>query len=119
MADEEIPAPIQAPAPQEAAARLQAALYRFAHDGDLDGVQQAVAQGANVNLWHDQTGLTALHFAVGTNNLALVKYLLETAGAEIVPDRSGRWPTVIAAECRVDEAMADYIVEKEAALLER
>jgi ankyrin repeat protein len=114
MAEEEN----RSPAPQEAAALLQAALYRFAHDGDLDGVRQVVEKGANVNLWHDQTGLTALHLAVGTNNLALVKYLLETAGADLVPDRSGRWPTIIAAECRVDEALCDYIVEKEAELIQ-
>jgi hypothetical protein len=85
--------------------------------GDMNGVKQWLAQGADVNAWHEQTGLAALHLAVGTNNLALVKYLIETAGAEIVPDRSGRWPTVIAAECSAGEELCDYIVEQEAKLL--
>jgi ankyrin repeat protein len=85
--------------------------------GDMNGVKQWLAHGANVNAWHEQTGLTALHLAVGTNNLQLVKYLLETAGAELVPDRSGRWPTVIAAECCAGEELCDYIVEQEAKLL--
>jgi hypothetical protein len=86
--------------------------------GSLDGVRRAIADGANVNAWNEQTGLTALHLAVGTNNLALVKYLLETAGAELVPDRSGRWPTLIAAQCYASEELCDYIVEQEAKRLE-
>ena len=40
--------------------------------------------------------------------------ILEDAGARIGPDRSGRWPTVIAAECRTSDELCDYIVEAEA-----
>ncbi|NIJ60307.1 hypothetical protein FHS82_004178 [Pseudochelatococcus lubricantis] len=32
-----------------------------------------------------------------------------------MPDATGRWPTVIAAEVGVDDALSDYIVEAEAA----
>lgn len=67
-----------------------------------------------MNSVHEQTGLSPLHLAVGMNNLVLTRYLIEQAGAKIRPDRSGRWPTVIAAECEVSEAMSDYIVEQEA-----
>lgn len=101
----------------DATSRVQRDLYDCAYMGDLKGVRTALEQGANVDGWHEQTGLNALHLAVGTNNLLLVKYLLETAGAELVPDRSGRWPTVIAAECSADEELCDYIVEQEAKLL--
>jgi|GEM_PF-2368305 len=85
--------------------------------GDAKEVQQAIKQGADIDAVHAQTGLSAIHIAVGTNNLALTRYLIEEAGARLGPDRSGRWPTVIAAECEVDEALADYVVEAEAKLL--
>jgi hypothetical protein len=44
----------------------------------------------------------------------LTRYLIEEAGARIAPDRSGRWPTLIAAQCSVSEELGDYIVEAEA-----
>ena len=93
-------------------------LHNAAYSGSLEKVRRALSNGADVNAWHERTGLTALHLAVGTNNLELVKYLLETAGAELVPDKSGRWPTVIAAQCYASEDLCDYIVEQEAKLQE-
>ena len=99
-------------------AKLDSDLHHAAYTGDLEGVLKSIRSGANVNSLHEQTGLTALHLAVGTNNLALVKYLLEDAGAKLVPDKSGRWPTVIAAQCCASEELCDYIVEQEAKLLE-
>jgi ankyrin repeat protein len=75
-----------------------------------------VNAGADIDSVHDQTGLTALHIAVGTNNLALTRYLIEDAGARITPDESGRWPTIIAAECGVDEILSDYLLDVEAKL---
>ncbi|MBN8997713.1 MAG: ankyrin repeat domain-containing protein [Rhizobiales bacterium] len=95
-------------------ARINMNLLQAAYAGDLDGVQSAIAQGADADSVHEQTGLTALHIAVGTNNLAMTRYLIEDAGARIGPDRSGRWPTVIAAECRTSDELCDYIVEAEA-----
>jgi hypothetical protein len=59
------------------------------------------------------TGMTALHVAVGRGNLELTKALVE-AGAKFIPDRQGRMPTYIAAEMEVDEALQDFIVEAEA-----
>jgi hypothetical protein len=59
------------------------------------------------------TGMTALHIAVGRNNLELTKALVE-AGAKFIPDGQGRMPSVIAAEMEVDEELQDYIVEAEA-----
>ena len=60
----------------------------------------ALEQGADVATVHEQTGLTALHIAAGTNNLPLAAILIEDWNAPFGPDRFGRWPTVIAAECK-------------------
>jgi len=94
--------------------RLDWQLLQSAFSGDLAKVRDALAAGANVNTVHEQTGLSALHIAVGSNNLAMTRYLIEEANAEIGPDRSGRWPTIIAAECEVDAILSDYILEAEA-----
>jgi len=96
-----------------------AALIRCAFDGDLDGVKQALAKGADVNYADRATGLAALHIAVGTNDLELCRYLIDEAGAAIGPNRRGRWPTLIAAQCHASEALCDYIVAREAQALER
>ncbi|MHC2424228.1 ankyrin repeat protein [Bradyrhizobium elkanii] len=99
-------------------AQLNADLLQAAYLNDLSGVARAIDDGADIDCVHEQTGLSPLHIAVGTNNLALTKFFID-AGARIGPDRSGRWPTVIAAECRADENLCDYIVEEEAKLLSR
>ena len=94
--------------------RSNADLLQAAYRGDLAAARAAIANGADVNVVHEQTGMSALHLAIGTNNLALTRYLVGEAKASIVPDRSGRWPTLIAAQCSVSEELADYIVEEEA-----
>lgn len=99
-------------------ARLNTDLLQAAYVGDLSGVARAIDNGADIDCVHEQTGLSALHIVVGTNNLALTKFFID-AGARIGPDRSGRWPTLIAAVCRADENLCDYIVEEEAKLLTR
>lgn len=45
-----------------------------------------------------------------------MKYLIEEAGAQLRPDGYGRWPSVIAAQCRVSDAVSDFVVEREAVL---
>lgn len=99
-------APATRPAPDRA-------LLRAAYDADTKGVIAALEDGANVNAVDPVTGLSALHIAVGTNNLPLTQILVEDWEAAFGPDAHGRWPTVIAGTCRVDEALADYIVEAE------
>lgn len=89
-------------------------LIAAAHRGDIDAVAAALNDGANVNAVEAGTGLTALHIAIGTNNLPLTRFLVETWHAAVGPDRRGRWPSVIAARCRVDEVLCDYVVEAEA-----
>ncbi|KUO69412.1 MAG: hypothetical protein APF80_08330 [Alphaproteobacteria bacterium BRH_c36] len=94
-------------------------LLRAAYDADLAGLIGALEAGADVDTADQETGLTALHIAVGMNNLAMTQALAESWSASFGPDRSGRWPTVIAAQCRVGDAMSDYIVSEEAAWLAR
>lgn len=92
-----------------------AALIIAAYEGDLTRVHEAIIYGAGVDYIDPATGLTALHIAVGTNDLALCRLLIEQCGAAIRPDRSGRWPTVIAAQCQADAALSEYILWKEEA----
>lgn len=89
-------------------------LLQSAYAADPKGVFDAIMAGADVNAADPETGLTALHLAVGTNNLGLVRTLVETFHARFQPDALGRWPTLIAAQARVDDALSDYIVQAEA-----
>jgi len=98
-------------------ARLNADLLKAAHNGRMDHVKAALTEGANVGAADSLNGLTALHIAVGTNNLPLAKLLVEEWKAPFGPDGFGRWPSVVAAECCASEELCDYIVEQEAAAL--
>jgi hypothetical protein len=90
-----------------------------AYRGDTEKVVAALAGGAAIDMVDAPTGLCALHIAVGTNNLTLARLLVEQYGARFFPDRAGRWPSLIAVECDVDEELADYITETEARFLEQ
>ena len=59
------------------------------------------------------TGLTPLHIAVGRDHIEMARCLVER-GAKFVPDKQGRLPSTIAAECEVSDKMCDFIVEAEA-----
>lgn len=98
-------------------ADLNLQLLTAAYNGRTEAVIAALDSGADVAAKHSDTGLTALHMAVGTNNLPLVKMLVEDWKAPFGPDGFGRWPTVVAIRCRVSEQLSDYIVEKEAQAL--
>tara|TARA_R110002110_G_scaffold247041_1_gene463364 strand:+ start:66 stop:491 length:426 start_codon:yes stop_codon:yes gene_type:complete len=89
-------------------------LLQSAYCGELSGVELAIKDGADVNHLSDDVGLSALHMAIGRNHFDVVKHLIENAEAEIQPDKFGRWPTIIAAECKASEKICDYIVEREA-----
>jgi hypothetical protein len=98
-------------------AEVDASLLRSAHAGFIDLVKTALEQGASVAAADPRDGLTALHIAVGTNNLPMARLLIEEWKAPFGPDSFGRWPSVVAAECCVSEELCDYIVEQEAAAL--
>lgn len=90
-------------------ARLILAAFR----GALEDVQRALASGADVNAVDPDTGLSALHIAVGQNDLALCRFLIEEQGARLFADRFGRMPSVVAIDCRADDDVFDFIAEKE------
>ncbi len=85
-----------------------------AYNGDMDLVKTALEGGADVNMADEQTGLTALHVAVGTGNLPLARMLVEEWNAAFLPDKFGRHPSVVAAQCNISNEVGDYIVRKEA-----
>lgn len=111
--------PLHERAPEPSLERPQDQLLWSAYSRNLDGVREAVGRGANVNSVHEQTGLSALHIAVGNNDRFLCRYLIEDRGAAFFPDGFGRWPTLVAIECGVDEDLADYIAEQESLFLQK
>ena len=94
-------------------------LLTSAFHGENAAALVALDQGADVDATHTSTGLTALHIAVGTNNLELAHILSENYEASFIPDRFGRWPSVVAAECQASAEIQDYIAEAEARYLAR
>ncbi|MBN8913092.1 MAG: ankyrin repeat domain-containing protein [Rhizobiales bacterium] len=84
--------------------------------GDVSSVRDAL-HGQEIAITCKRQELTALHIAVGTNNLPLARLLIEEWHVPFGPDGFGRWPTVVAAECCASEELCDYIVEKEAAAM--
>ncbi len=100
------------------ATRLDHALLKAVYAADLDSTIAALEAGAEIEYSDPDSGLTALHIAIGTNNLPLTLMLIEDWGATIKPDERGRWPSVIAAQCRVDDDLSEYIVEAEAKVLD-
>lgn len=84
-----------------------------AYHGDLELVREGLEAGADVEKSEDGTGLRALHLAVGGNHFELVRYLVEQCGARIVPDRFGRWPSVIAAACGASAELCVYLAKRE------
>ncbi|CAF3922058.1 unnamed protein product, partial [Rotaria sordida] len=58
-------------------------LCAFSFEGNLQAVQYLVACGVNPNMT-DYNGRTALHLAVCSNNLSIVKYLVEEGKASLV-----------------------------------
>jgi hypothetical protein len=89
-------------------------LLKAAYNRDHNGVLDALAQGADVNCVERQTGLSAVHIAVGNNDEFLCRMLIDEHRAAFFPDRFGRWPTLVAIECGVDESLSEYIAEREA-----
>jgi uncharacterized protein len=88
-------------------------LLQGAYYGDIPLVVTLLERGVPLDTADKVTGMTALHLAVGCNHLDVARTLVER-GASFVPDKQGRMPTTIAAECEVSEELCDFIVEAEA-----
>lgn len=89
------------------------ALLESAYDGDVSKVEALLDYGVPLETADEITGMTALHWAVGCNHLDLARFLVKR-GALFLPDKQGRMPTTIAAECEVSEELCDFIAEAEA-----
>jgi hypothetical protein len=92
---------------------LQSALLDSAYQGAIELVDSFLELVA-IDTADKATGMTALHLAVGRNHLDVVRLLVDR-GASFLPDKQGRMPPTIAAECEVSEELCDFIVEAEAA----
>ena len=89
------------------------ALLAYVWIGDASQVRAYFNQG-NSDAVDPETGMNALHIAVGRNNIEITKILIQY-GVPFIPDNEGRMPSVIAAEMEVSDELADYIYEAEAA----
>lgn len=94
----------------EAISHLVFAAYRH----NMESIRDSLRTGVDINAIDPVTGLAALHVAVGNNDIVLCQFLVEECGARFFPDRFGRWPSVVAAECRVDDELSTYVVSNEA-----
>ena len=88
-------------------------LLDSAYDGMFDRIVALLESGASVDATDENTGMTALHIAVGRNNLEIARILVEH-GASFIADKQGRMPSTVAAECEVSEDLCDFIAEAEA-----
>ncbi|PZR85938.1 MAG: hypothetical protein DLM68_10380 [Hyphomicrobiales bacterium] len=93
-------------------ALLQRFLLEAVFYGNEKMVEMLLDFGVSPDAIDSVTGITALHLAVGRNDLDLARFLVER-GALFVPDKQGRMPTTIAAECEVSEELCDFIAEAE------
>lgn len=110
--------PGRQPNHEDATDKLGHELLSAAFAGRTDDATRAIRKGAAVDTRHPETGLTALHIAVGTNNLELARLLAEKYSAPFGPDAFGRWPTTVAAECSAAFEIQNYIVDAESKFLE-
>jgi hypothetical protein len=95
--------------------RFEDELFASAYSGDNENIERLLSQQESfINAIENSTGLALLHIAIGRNNIELTRFLLGR-GSQIFPDRSGRWPTLIAAECNVSDELYDLIADAEIA----
>lgn len=94
--------------------------FAIAYAGKVSKMEKWIADypGVNINAFEEGTGLAVLHIAIGTNNLKLTRFLLAN-GATIMPDQRGRWPSLIAAQCRVSDELYDLVADAELAVEEK
>lgn len=100
------------PPPPEAQTFITPTSIEITHIGPNTNTLARLIGSGDINKKLPGSGLTALHIAIGSHSLKMVKTLVE-AGAAFLPDNEGRMPSYIAAEMEVSEELADYIVEAE------
>jgi hypothetical protein len=104
------------PEPDRTLYRSLSGLLEYAWLGEIDKARSIVGDRTVgkqfLNAIDSLTGMNALHIAVGRDNLAMARLLVE-AGIAFIPDNEGRFPSTIAAICEVSDELNDYIVEAE------
>jgi len=80
---------------------------------DRETAEAARKAGADINAFDPLAQMAPLHWAVGSNNLKMTKYLVDECEAAFGADGFRRWPTVVALACDVSLTMHDYIVRAE------
>lgn len=93
--------------------QLGYAFLDSAYQGLSKSIVWSLENGVSVDTLDEKTGMTALHIAVGRNNLEIARILVEH-GASFIADKRGRMPSTVAAECEVSEGLCDFIAEAEA-----
>jgi len=88
------------------------ALFHAAYKGDRQAFENAVSKGANAHAT-DSNGLNALHLAIAHNDFNFARFLITQHLLPLIPDRFGRWPSILACQCRADQEFIDYIADHE------
>ncbi len=94
--------------------------FAIAYSGKVREMEEWIAHHPSVSIdtFEETTGLTLLHIAIGRNDLELTRFLLAN-GATIMPDKRGRWPSLIAAACGVSDELYDLVADAELAAEEK
>ena len=99
---------------RESSFLLGSLLLRYAYFNNIRGIEELLdKERVPIDFADETSGLTALHIAVGVGGLDLARMLIDR-GALFLPDKQGRMPTTIAAECEARDEICDFIAEAEA-----
>lgn len=87
---------------------------KAAYLGDINLLWAAEAMEADLATSETDTGLAPVHIAAGSDNMRMLRYLIEEKQVPLGPDRFGRWPSIVAAECGASTEVVVYLAEAEA-----
>ncbi len=84
-----------------------------AKDNAVDVVRTLVEHGASVSVHEERSGFTPLHVAAQTGNLAVVKFLVEEAGADATAVNYALDTAAVVAKELNYEAVRQYLERRE------
>ena len=90
-------------------------IFDFARAGNLDSVKEKIESDGFDPKATNEDGVTALHFAVGSDSLEVVKYLVEQ-GADPSAKNNDGWTILHYAAESGSLEMVQYLVEKGATI---
>ena len=89
-------------------------LLRAVKEGNFREVKRLIESGADINernLYKDERDVTALHVAVGSGSLEMVKYLVEHGAKVTREDCRGRDSVLLWACLFGNDVIADYLLQ--------